>query len=403
MLRRLYQRLFLALSLLISAQSSPAAAQSGDYGDWRLPLPAGEWTISRGPCGAETPYDHPCGYYEDDCALDLVPRDGGDITGTPVLAAHAGVIAYVGRRSDAGIGVMVEHADGRVSAVFHLSRAGVMVGQAVQRGDLLGEAGGTGTSRPHLHFHVQKNIVERECLWPGGIDGQDFRGALVVSRNLSAAQLNLRLAQRQLDARPPLVVSRQLESVPLPISIPPEAVVQVPVVLTGALSQTTILRSSAVWGPNHRSVASTVLTRTADGPLFRIPVQANTLRRWALHSDPALANEVFHFTFEVGALRSTEIPVGIVLQNPEFVSPTSYSAWGSAPQLCWRLGGAVKQPVRFRVRVVGPQPADSGWQAATCWQPPQLRKGTYFWKVFVRDGDGFVNRTHQRPQAFVIR
>jgi hypothetical protein len=53
--------------------------------------------------------------------------------------------------------------------------------------------------------------------------------------------------------------------------------------------------------------------------------------------------------------------------------------------------------------VAGPQFADSGWIADQCWQTPALPKGTYFWKVFVRDGNGHMNRTNQRPYVFRLR
>ena len=40
---------------------------------------------------------------------------------------------------------------------------------------------------------------------------------------------------------------------------------------------------------------------------------------------------------------------------------------------------------------------------ATCWQAPDLKSGLYQWKVFVRDGRGYMNRTNQRPQVFTVR
>ena len=41
--------------------------------------------------------------------------------------------------------------------------------------------------------------------------------------------------------------------------------------------------------------------------------------------------------------------------------------------------------------------------AATCWQTPDLPAGMYFWKVFVRDARGYMNRTNQRPLALTIK
>jgi len=51
----------------------------------------------------------------------------------------------------------------------------------------------------------------------------------------------------------------------------------------------------------------------------------------------------------------------------------------------------------------GPGAADSGWISELCYTTPSLAPGTYFWKVFVTDGAGLMNRTNQRPLAVVIR
>jgi hypothetical protein len=95
---------------------------------------------------------------------------------------------------------------------------------------------------------------------------------------------------------------------------------------------------------------------------------------------------------------------GVVLINPTFVSPANYAELPAAPRLCWsepRVAGP--PPLSFRVMVVGAAPTDSGWIAETCWQAPHLAPGRYYWKVFVRDGQGRMNRTNQRPFAFSIR
>jgi hypothetical protein len=93
-----------------------------------------------------------------------------------------------------------------------------------------------------------------------------------------------------------------------------------------------------------------------------------------------------------------------MLINPEFVSPQSFASFSAAPRLCWTISpSAGPPPLRFRVLVVGASAADSGWIADTCWQPPPLAVGTYYWKVLARDAQGYMNRTNQRPSAFIIR
>jgi hypothetical protein len=95
---------------------------------------------------------------------------------------------------------------------------------------------------------------------------------------------------------------------------------------------------------------------------------------------------------------------GIVLISPTFVRPANGSSLAVPPNLCWsEPASAGPAPLLFRVRAVGPASADSGWISATCWQTPALPPGSYAWKVFVRDGQGFMNRTNQRPFVFSLR
>jgi hypothetical protein len=100
----------------------------------------------------------------------------------------------------------------------------------------------------------------------------------------------------------------------------------------------------------------------------------------------------------------TAAGAGIVLISPAFVRTANWSRLAAPPQLCWsEPASAGPAPLLFRVRVVGPSPADSGWISAACWQTPALPPGSYAWKVFVRDGQGFMNRTNQRPFVFTLR
>jgi hypothetical protein len=89
--------------------------------------------------------------------------------------------------------------------------------------------------------------------------------------------------------------------------------------------------------------------------------------------------------------------------NPYYLSPSSWAPVGNAPQLCWGQNVKAGQtPFQYRVVIAGPTAADSGWIIDTCWQTPRLQPGTYYWKVFARDAQGYMNRTNQRPYAFVV-
>src|SRR3989338_5810598 len=92
--------LILAALLFQTTLASAAPAPQSDFSDWHLPVPAGNWRISRGPCNSPWPYDHQCGYYEDACALDLIPAEGS-MANVPVLAPQAGQGFFICTRQDA--------------------------------------------------------------------------------------------------------------------------------------------------------------------------------------------------------------------------------------------------------------------------------------------------------------
>lgn len=81
------------------------------------------------------------------------------LTGTPVLAAADGQI-IVARNSgyNGGYGdmIIIKH-NGNIQTVYaHLSSVGVITGQYVSKGQMIGAVGNTGRSTgPHLHFEVR--------------------------------------------------------------------------------------------------------------------------------------------------------------------------------------------------------------------------------------------------------
>ena len=99
------------------------------------------------------------GYWWGHRALDI-----GAATGTPVYAADGGFVSFAGW-TDIGYGnlIVIDHANGYVTYYAHLSSFRVIVGQAVQRGQLIGTVGSTGNSSgPHVHFEIRYNGVAAE-------------------------------------------------------------------------------------------------------------------------------------------------------------------------------------------------------------------------------------------------
>ena len=89
-------------------------------------------------------------------------HSGMDFTapaGTDVYATGNGIVAAV-QSSQRGLGknIVIDHGFGYSSIYAHLSNFNVRVGQKVQRGDVIGYVGNTGTSiANHLHYEIKLN------------------------------------------------------------------------------------------------------------------------------------------------------------------------------------------------------------------------------------------------------
>jgi murein DD-endopeptidase MepM/ murein hydrolase activator NlpD len=89
-------------------------------------------------------------------------HSGMDFTapvGTEIHATGNGVVVKVEPYGNGyGNNVVINHGYGYETVYAHMSKFAVHVGQKIQRGDLLGYVGNTGTSTgPHLHYEVRKN------------------------------------------------------------------------------------------------------------------------------------------------------------------------------------------------------------------------------------------------------
>ncbi|MEU3601065.1 peptidoglycan DD-metalloendopeptidase family protein [Streptomyces sp. NPDC006798] len=77
-------------------------------------------------------------------------------TGTPVRSVGAGRVLTVSCGGAFGIQIVVQHPGGYYTQYAHLSSAGVVGGEPVRAGQVIGLAGSTGNSTgPHLHFEVR--------------------------------------------------------------------------------------------------------------------------------------------------------------------------------------------------------------------------------------------------------
>jgi murein DD-endopeptidase MepM/ murein hydrolase activator NlpD len=77
--------------------------------------------------------------------------------GTPVRAAADGVVVYADMMSGYGRVVVIDHGNGLESYYAHLSRFGVIPGQEIRQGEVLGAVGSSGrTTGSHLHYEVRR-------------------------------------------------------------------------------------------------------------------------------------------------------------------------------------------------------------------------------------------------------
>lgn len=335
--------------------------------------------------------------------MDLVALSGSP-EHVPVLAPEAGQVFFMGTRSDAGMMLMLRHADGRVSAYMHLSKVAVGLDEYVTQGQVIAYIGSTGSSgNPHLHFDVQPDAVDRECVDLTGLDELHFGGGWAISKNVAWDQLTLPDPPSGMPGwLPTLAISGALSSgqvvLPAGLEISPTASITLPVVAASGVQDLTV--GDAVLMPTKSPTSTVWFSLPLTAP-FETGIYTQTLEPMPA-AGPAGPGAVV--TYTVRPAPDTRAAADAILINPTFVSPANWSSLREAPQLCWSEEPQAGQaPLEYRVMVVGAAAADSGWMDATCWQTPDLLSGTYFWKVFVRDARGYMNRTNQRPLAFVVR
>ena len=75
--------------------------------------------------------------------------------GTPIYAAHSGVVQRAGAATGFGLAVYIRGDDGVVTVYGHVNRYFASVGERVSAGEQIAEVGNRGQSTgPHLHFEV---------------------------------------------------------------------------------------------------------------------------------------------------------------------------------------------------------------------------------------------------------
>ncbi|CAB3674650.1 M23 family metallopeptidase [Paraburkholderia rhynchosiae] len=138
------------IAATLGALEDQTAAHAIAYAAFPGRLPA-DGTRFGSPFGNRTdPFTHRLSFHP---GLDLVAK-----TGTPILAAAGGRVAFAGEKSGYGNAVEIDHGNGLMTRYGHASRIAVHVGDLVLPRQYIADVGSTGRSTgPHLHFEVLVN------------------------------------------------------------------------------------------------------------------------------------------------------------------------------------------------------------------------------------------------------
>jgi murein DD-endopeptidase MepM/ murein hydrolase activator NlpD len=101
-------------------------------------------------------------------------------TGTPVMAAGAGTISFMGWANGYGNFVIINHSNNYATAYGHLSRfaPGMKRGAHVSQGEVFAYSGMTGLATgPHLHYEIRINGTQVNPLTVKIADGRQLTGA----------------------------------------------------------------------------------------------------------------------------------------------------------------------------------------------------------------------------------
>lgn len=100
-------------------------------------------------------------------------------TGTPVMAAGAGEISFMGWANGYGNFVVINHGNGYSTAYGHLSRfaAGMRRGSRVRQGQVFAYSGATGLATgPHLHYEIRVDSAQVNPLTVRVAEGRMLNG-----------------------------------------------------------------------------------------------------------------------------------------------------------------------------------------------------------------------------------
>ncbi len=125
-------------------------------------------------------------------------------TGTPVMAAGAGVIQFMGRARGYGNFVKISHGNGYSTDYGHLSRfaPGMRRGMRVRQGQVFAYSGMTGMATgPHLHYEILVNNVQVNPLKVKMAQGRRLIGRVLRAFQEKRLQIDNMVATTALETK----------------------------------------------------------------------------------------------------------------------------------------------------------------------------------------------------------
>jgi murein DD-endopeptidase MepM/ murein hydrolase activator NlpD len=125
-------------------------------------------------------------------------------TGTPVMAAGAGTIQFMGRASGYGNFVKISHGNGYSTDYGHLARfaPGMRRGARVRQGQVFAYSGMTGMATgPHLHYEILVNNVQVNPLKVKMAQGRQLAGRLLDVFRAQRHQVDTMIAGMALETK----------------------------------------------------------------------------------------------------------------------------------------------------------------------------------------------------------
>jgi len=107
--------------------------------------------------------------------------------GTDVFSTGNGVVKSADKEIGYGNCIVIDHGYGYETYYAHLSKIKVKVGQKINRGDVIGFVGSTGTSTaPHLHYEVSKNgqKVNPQNYYFQDLSPAEYEKMIAISSNM---------------------------------------------------------------------------------------------------------------------------------------------------------------------------------------------------------------------------